>query len=115
MKNLLRIEEAFLFGLSIYAFSLTDFAWWWYLALILLPDIGMLGYLMNSRIGAWSYNLFHHKAVAAVLLFTGWQFQLDGVLLAGIIHFGHSSMDRLFGYGLKYESGFKQTHLGTLP
>jgi len=115
MKNLLRIEEGLLFGFSIYLFSLTDFAWWWYLALILVPDIGMLGYLVNAKMGAWSYNFFHHKAVAVLLLFLGWQYQLDWIVLAGIIHFGHSSMDRMLGYGLKYEDGFKHTHLGTLP
>jgi len=115
MKNLLRIEEGLLFGFSIYLFSLTDFAWWWYLALILAPDVGMFGYLVNARIGAWSYNFFHHKAVAVLLLFIGYQYQMDWILLAGIIHFGHSSMDRMLGYGLKYEDGFKHTHLGTLP
>jgi hypothetical protein len=31
---------------------------------------------------------------------------------AGIILFGHSSMDRIFGYGLKLNEGFKFTHLG---
>jgi len=28
--------------------------------------------------------------------------------------FGHSSMDRMFGYGLKTEEGFKYTHLGMI-
>lgn len=27
---------------------------------------------------------------------------------------GHSAMDRLFGYGLKYNKGFKYTHLGEI-
>jgi len=32
----------------------------------------------------------------------------------GIILFGHSSMDRMFGYGLKLGQGFKYTHLGII-
>jgi hypothetical protein len=35
-------------------------------------------------------------------------------MLAGIILFAHSSMDRLFGYGLKYFTGFSDTHLGKI-
>jgi len=35
-------------------------------------------------------------------------------LVIHIILFGHSSMDRIFGYGLKTNQGFKFTHLGTI-
>ena len=38
----------------------------------------------------------------------------DWLINLGIILFGHSSMDRFFGYGLKYENGFKFTHLGEI-
>lgn len=36
---------------------------------------------------------------------------LEGI---GIILFSHSSLDRALGYGIKYEIGFKYTHLGEL-
>lgn len=32
-------------------------------------------------------------------------------MLAGVILFAHASMDRIFGYGLKYADDFKHTHL----
>lgn len=114
MKNSIRLEEAAMFALSIYFFSLTNFAWWWYLALILAPDLGMIGYLITNKIGAYSYNLFHHKAVAILVLCLGWWLGYGWLELCGIILFGHSSLDRLFGYGLKYEDSFKNTHLGQL-
>ncbi len=114
MKNIIKLEEAAMFALSIYLFSLTDFAWWWFLVLILAPDIGMLGYLAGNRVGATTYNLFHHKAIALVVLVAGWYLSAPWVLLAGIILFGHSSMDRIFGYGLKYPDSFHHTHLGWL-
>lgn len=115
MKNTLRVEEALMFLGSIYVFSLTDFAWWWFLALILTPDIGMLGYLINTRVGAFTYNIFHHRGISTVLLVFGWYLSNDILWLVGIIHFGHASMDRAFGYGLKYPDSFKHTHLGQLP
>lgn len=114
MKNLIKLEEAAMFGFSIVLFNLTDFAWWWYPLLILTPDIGMLGYLAGTKVGAWTYNLFHHKAVAIIILCFGWYVGNVWVELTGIILFGHSSMDRILGYGLKYEDSFKHTHLGWL-
>lgn len=101
-----------MFGLSVYLFSLTGFAWWWFPVLILLPDIGMLGYLAGPKIGAMCYNVFHHKAIAVVLMLTGWMLLAPWATLAGIILFGHASMDRMLGFGLKYPDSFHHTHLG---
>lgn len=112
MKNTIKLEEAGMFGLSIYMFSQTDFAWWWYLVLILAPDIGMVGYAFGSRVGAITYNMFHHKGIAVAVLCLGWYFANEWLVLTGIILFGHASMDRIFGYGLKYPDSFHHTHLG---
>ena len=114
MKNLLKTEEVAMFGFSIVLFTLTEFAWWWYALLILAPDVGMFGYRAGKKAGAWTYNLFHHKAVAILILCLGWYISNEWLELAGIILFGHSSMDRIFGYGLKYLDSFQHTHLGWL-
>lgn len=114
MKALIRLEEAALFLLGIYFFSLLDYAWWWFLVLILVPDFSMLGYLTGNKVGAWVYNFFHHRAVAILLYLSGLYFENQMLQLIGVIWFTHSSMDRLFGYGLKYEKGFKFTHLGEI-
>ncbi len=88
---------------------------WWFFVLLLAPDIGMLGYLFNNRIGAWSYTIFHHRGIAIALYISGMFFSNGGGLqLAGIIIFCHIAMDRALGYGLKYEKGFKYTHLGNV-
>ena len=71
MKNLIKLEELSLVLLSIYLFSLLDYAWWWYVVLFLVPDLGMLGYLFNTRIGAITYNLVHHLTVAIGLYLIG--------------------------------------------
>ncbi|WP_047246447.1 DUF4260 domain-containing protein [Maribacter thermophilus] len=114
MKNLLRLEELAMFVLGIFMFGLLGYQWWLLLVLLLTPDIGMLGYLVNNKLGAGLYNLFHHKGVAILLYFFGMYFSMPIVQLAGVILFSHSAMDRMFGYGLKYEKGFKFTHLGEI-
>lgn len=112
MKTLLKLEEAAQFALALILFNQLPFAWWWFPALLLLPDLSMLGYLISPRIGAYAYNFFHHKAVAVVVGALGLFLNNPELLLTGVILFGHSAMDRLFGYGLKYPDSFANTHLG---
>ena len=114
MKKIIALEEAAMLVLSVVLFNQLSFAWWWYLALILTPDISMLGYAINSRIGAMAYNLFHHKAVAIVIYIAGLYLTNEVVQMIALILFGHSSMDRMLGYGLKYEDSFQNTHLGAI-
>jgi hypothetical protein len=114
MKKLISLEEAAMLALSIYLFSRLSFGWWVYLALILTPDLSMIGYLVNTRIGAILYNFFHHKGVAICIYVAGLYFQNEVAQLIGLILFGHSSMDRMLGYGLKYPDSFQNTHLGMI-
>ena len=114
MKLTLKIEELAMLLLGIWAFSLLNYSWWWFAALFFLPDIGMLGYLINDKAGAFCYNIFHHKGIAIILGILGILLQIEGLQLTGIILFAHSSFDRVLGYGLKYEKGFKFTHLGEI-
>lgn len=114
MKNIIRVEEFLLFALSIYGLYYLDVQWWLYLLLFLGPDISMIGYDAGNRVGAFSYNLFHHKGIAALLFIGGMSCSNSYLIIAGIIVFGHSSMDRAIGYGLKTDKGFKFTHLGII-
>lgn len=100
--------------LGIFMFGLLGYQWWWFLVLILAPDIGMVGYLFGNKVGAISYNLFHHKGLAILIYFIGMYFSMPICQLAGIILFSHASLDRALGYGLKFEKGFKFTHLGEI-
>ena len=79
--------------------------------MILVPDVGMIGYLLNPKAGAWIYNLFHHRGIAILLYLLGVFAATPVLLLAGVILLGHASMDRLFGFGLKYPDSFHHTHL----
>ncbi|KIQ24183.1 hypothetical protein RT99_03670 [Flavobacterium sp. MEB061] len=114
MKTVIKLEEVGLFILGIYLFSLLDYQWWWFLVLILAPDFSMLGYVFNNKTGAFMYNIFHHRGIAVLIYLTGCYLKLASLQLVGVILFSHSAMDRMFGYGLKYEQGFKYTHLGEI-
>lgn len=114
IKLQLKIEELAMFALGIFAFNQLTYAWWWFLVLILLPDVGALGYYVNAKVGAISYNIFHNKAIAILVCFIGMYFESEPLKLTGVILFSHASMDRIFGYGLKFPDSFKNTHLGSI-
>jgi hypothetical protein len=115
MKNILRLEECAMLCFSIYGFNLLNFSWWWLPLLLLTPDIGIAGYLINNKIGALTYNIFHNKTLAVLFLAVGIYSGHQLLLLIGIIMFAHASMDRMLGYGLKYSNSFFNTHLGIIP
>jgi len=112
MKTILKLEEIGMFLLGVYLFNQLSYSWWWFLALILTPDIGMLGYMLGNKIGAYTYNFFHHKGIAVAIYSLGVYVQIPWLQLAGVILFSHACFDRALGYGLKYTKGFKFTHLG---
>lgn len=119
MKLVLKLEELAMWIGCIILLYLSQVDWWWYALMFLGPDVSMLGYLFNTKVGAWCYNLLHHKGLSIILVVVGWIIEVYTpgpyfIMYTGIILFGHSSMDRFFGYGLKYENGFKFTHLGKI-
>ena len=116
MKNLLKLEELLMFGLALFLFSRLDYSWGasLYALLFFAPDLSMLGYLANPRFGAWTYNLIHHKGLSVALYVLGFLLSIPWLMFAGTLLFGHSSLDRVFGYGLKHEDAFQNTHLGRI-
>lgn len=113
-KALLRVEGAVLFAGSIAVFALQGQQWWLYPALLLVPDIFMLGYLRNTKLGSITYNIGHSYPAAALLSVLGIALGSKLMIALGAIWFGHIGWDRLLGYGLKYATSFKHTHLGDL-
>ena len=110
-RNLLSIEGAAVFLAAIWVFFAQGNPWWLFVLLILAPDLAMLGYLLGPAIGSYVYNAVHlyvwPLALLAYTLYTGNPLMLPFALIWA----AHIGMDRMLGYGLKYPSAFKDTHL----
>ncbi|MFD1707957.1 DUF4260 domain-containing protein [Siminovitchia sediminis] len=110
-KILLHIEGLAVFALSMYVYGQNEFSWVWFFLLLLVPDISMLGYVVNRRFGAMLYNLFHTYTLAILIVLCGLVLSSSHLLGISMIWTAHIGMDRMLGYGLKYPASFKDTHL----
>ncbi|GHM99661.1 hypothetical protein WSM22_11510 [Cytophagales bacterium WSM2-2] len=112
MNFMLKLEDAAKFAAA-YAMSIYfGRAWWEFFAWLLVPDVSAIGYAVNTRVGAILYNIAHHQGLALLILGIGMYLSNPMLTFAGVVMFGHSAMDRMLGYGLKYQDNFKHTHLG---
>ena len=110
----LRIEGAAIGALALIAYGTTGASWWLFAALILVPDLAMVGYLARPRVGALIYNLAHTYTVPVALAGAAMVAGLPLLLAGALIWIAHIGADRMLGYGLKLPEGFKHTDLGTL-
>lgn len=87
----------------------------WLLA-VLFPvfDVGMLGYMFNPKAGATTYNFFHNATMPTILIVIGLLADKPIVSVIGFAWTFHISVDRIFGFGLKFKSSFYRTHLGEI-
>jgi hypothetical protein len=108
---LLRAEGFAVLTVSFAAYHQLNGSWVLFFLLFLWPDLLMLGYLVNARVGAALYNLVHNEvgplSLGAAAVFENWH----NALLFAIIWMAHIGLDRMLGYGLKYPTFFKDTHL----
>jgi hypothetical protein len=112
---LLHIEEATLLILTIFAYQHLHYSWLQFLILFLTPDLFMLGYTVNVRLGAATYNLVHTLTFPLALLLTSYLQRWHLPSEIALIWTAHIAADRLLGYGLKYPTYFKDTHLQHIP
>jgi Domain of unknown function (DUF4260) len=108
---LLRVEELALLIATIILYRYLHFSWLLFAILFLAPDLFMLGYLLNTRIGAALYNLGHTVFIPLTLLAAALYLQHPTATAVALIWIAHIAFDRLLGYGLKYPTQFKDTHL----
>lgn len=87
---------------------------WWLVALILAPDLLMLGYLGGTRIGADFYNAAHNQGAPILLALAALGGHHPLLLAFSLLWLAHIGMDRAFTYGLKYDTHFQHTHLADL-
>lgn len=110
---ILRLEGALVLLLAVLAYGAVLHGGWGRFALLfLLPDLSMLGYLINRRVGAAAYNLGHSHALPVALAGLGCLAGSPTLVAGALIWIAHIGFDRMLGYGLKYPDGFGHTHLG---
>ena len=110
-KPLLRIEGAAVLLTACVLYQHLQGSWLWFGVLLLTPDLSMLGYVVNKRLGAVLYNLVHTYTAPLLVGSVLWFCERTGHLWLILIWVAHIGFDRLLGYGLKYETAFKDTHL----
>lgn len=111
MSLQLRLEGLAIFMLSAAAFASTGAPAWVFIALLLVPDVAMVGYLKSATLGALIYNLGHNLAAPALLMAAALLLPESPLLPVALVWFAHIGMDRAAGYGLKYPTSFQDTHL----
>jgi hypothetical protein len=110
-RILLHLEGAAVLFAACVFFHQAHGSWLWFALLILTPDFFMSGYFLNKKVGAVTYNL-GHTYTAPLLLLLALRLTGQGVYAwLPYIWLAHIGMDRLLGYGLKYDTSFKDTHL----
>lgn len=111
-RLLLRLEGLTAFVAVLAAYRLVGGSWLLFVVLFLVPDLSMLAYLGGPRRGALGYNAIH-TYLAPGLLAVAMAVQLVPVFWqVPLIWLGHIGLDRALGFGLKYPTAFRDTHLG---
>lgn len=110
----LHLEGAAILITSLILYANQQFNWWAFALFLMTPDLAILLYPINPRLGSMAYNLVHTiifpLTLAIFSVFNG----SDLGLQIALIWLAHIGMDRAFGYGFKYSGEFKETHFSRL-
>jgi len=106
----LHINGTVLFIVGTFIYGFLGYHWGLYAILLFVPDLFMLGYIINPSTGALIYNIGHSFTGPAVLVIMGILLPLPILISIGIIWICHINLDHAFGYGYKYPDAFKHTH-----
>jgi hypothetical protein len=110
-RALLHLEGAVVAAGAIALYFHSGYPWWLFLVLILAPDLSMLGYLAGPAVGRAVYDAAHTYALPVALAALGVLADVEVAVQVGLVWTAHIGIDRAIGYGLKYRTGFKDTHL----
>ncbi len=111
---LLCAEGAALAGLAALTYAKLDLSWGVFAAGILVPDLSFAGYAFGARAGAAVYNVVHSTLAPLALGVLAASFANRTGEAAALIWLVHIGFDRALGIGLKFASGFNDTHLGRI-
>jgi hypothetical protein len=109
--RLIKLEDSILFIGILLLYSHLHLSWLLFAILFLAPDLFMLGYLINPRIGAALYNLAHTYITPLIVLSFALSLHRTHLIPVALIWIAHIALVRILGFGLKYPTHFKDTHL----
>jgi hypothetical protein len=110
-RSLLHLEGVAVAVAALVIYFWDGHPWWLLLVLALAPDLAMGAYAAGPRMGAAAYDVVHTYALPVGLGAVGVVANSDSAVAVALIWLIHIGIDRAIGYGLKYPSGFKDTHL----
>ena len=113
-KWFLQIEGLAVLLACLYTYAFYDYSWIVFLLFILAPDLSALGFLINQRVGAITYNVFHTYLLVWPFIFCGFIWSNDLLMVSGLILAAHIGVDRALGYGLRFTHSLKENHLNKL-
>ncbi|PZA12333.1 DUF4260 domain-containing protein [Rhodopseudomonas palustris] len=112
--TVLRAEGLALFmGCSLF-YVISEAPWELYALLFFAPDLSFLGYLAGPKVGAVVYNALHSTVGPLTLAVAGIVLVMPYAGTVAMIWLAHIGFDRALGFGLKYNTGFRFTHLGPI-
>jgi hypothetical protein len=111
VRLLIRLEGVAIAVAGVVLYGHLDYSWWLFAALALAPDLAFVGYAAGPAVGATTYNLVHNLVFPIVLGTAGVVWDSDRSVAIALIWLVHIGVDRAIGYGLKYPTAFKDTHM----
>jgi len=106
----LRFEGLVVLVLAVLLYAREGHSWLLFGFLFFSPDVSIAGYAAGPRLGALCYNAMH--SYIGPLIWTTALLATGKSLGFPIIWIAHIGFDRMLGFGLKYPTGFADTHLG---
>jgi hypothetical protein len=115
VRVVMQLEGLMLAAAAVLLYGRFGGPWETFALYFLVPDLSMLGYLAGRHVGAFAYNLAHTYVGPSALI--AWALVADDMsaMPFALIWLAHIGVDRMLGFGLKYATGFGDTHLGHLP
>jgi hypothetical protein len=108
---LLRLEGAAVLALAVLLYRELGASWLMFVLLFLLPDLSIAAYLGGPKVGAAVYNAVHTYVLPAGIYAFGFVTARPVAMLVAVVWAAHIAGDRLLGFGLKFRTGFRDTHL----
>jgi hypothetical protein len=108
---LLHLEGAVVAVAAVALYFHLDYRWWLLVVLALAPDLSMVGYAAGPVVGAVAYDVAHTYAIPVALAVVGVLADAELAVQIALVWAAHIGVDRAIGYGLKYPTGFQETHL----